>query len=115
MIQFLFGFLLGVFTLLGYMIWRMMRNEDWDDSNATNAIRLISHTVLHSEDFGKMYYLSEPAKKILARFGYRQGAGLKRPFWYVSEDELSEVVDSRPMEVEHEEKDGLHRRRRHGL
>ena len=44
------GFILGIVTLLGYMVWRMMRNEGWDDSNMTNAIRLITHVVLHPHD-----------------------------------------------------------------
>lgn len=108
MISFLLGFFLGVFVLLGYMIRRMMQNEEWDDSNATNAIRLISHVVLHPEDFGKMYYIPQSAMKLLARFGYNPDRDLKRPFWYVDKDELSEVVDSRPEETKREEKDRLH-------
>lgn len=73
------GFFLGVSALLGYQLWRMMRNDGWDDSNITNALRLLSHVVLHPEDFGKLQYPSG-----------------KRPFWYVDKDEISQVVDSRP-------------------
>jgi hypothetical protein len=70
---------LGWVSLLSYMILRMMRNPGWDDSNITNALRILSHVVLHTEDFGKMYYPNG-----------------KRPFWYVDKDELSEVVKTRP-------------------
>ena len=75
-----FGFIAGAFCLLAYMLLRMMRNDGWDDSNITNALRLLSHVVLHSEDFGQLIYPKSG----------------KRPFWYVSKDELSDVVDSRP-------------------
>jgi len=78
------SFGMGVFSLLIYLIWRMMRNPGWDDSNMTNALRLLSHVVLHPTDFGRMYYIS------------KEGVIGKRPFWYVSKDELSEVVKSRP-------------------
>lgn len=84
MISAIAGFVLGVFTLLGYILWRMMRSDGWDGSNITNALRLLTHVTLHPEDFGKMWYLDI------------DGHPKKRPFWYVSEDELSEVVRSRP-------------------
>ena len=45
----------------------------------TNIIRLIAHVATHPGDFGKMQY--EDGKK---------------PFWYLSKDELSDVVDTRP-------------------
>lgn len=73
------GVVTGAMLLLLYVLLRMMRNGGWDDSNLTNALRLLSHVCLHPEDFGMMYYPSG-----------------KRPFWYVSKDELSEVVKSRP-------------------
>jgi hypothetical protein len=86
--SFILGFLLGVFVLLGFILYRMMSNEGWDDSNITNAIRLLSHVTLHAEDFGKMYYLKRNEEdKVIA---------YKRPFWYVTMDELSEVVQTRP-------------------
>lgn len=101
---FILGFLLGLFSFLAYFIWRMLRSDGWDSSNMTNAIRLLSHVALHPEDFGKLWYVDED--------GYAKG----RPFWYVDKDELSEVVDSRPEDIEDgEEEVGLHRRRRHGL
>lgn len=73
------AFILGALAAIGYILWRMMRNEGWDDSNITNALRLLAHVALHSEDFGKMRYPDG-----------------NRPFWYVDKDELSEVVDTRP-------------------
>jgi len=76
---FLSSFLLGALTLLGYVLSRMMKNPGWDDSNITNALRVLSHVTLHTEDFAKMQY-----------------KGGEKPFWYVSKDELSEVVETRP-------------------
>ena len=87
------AFLLGAISLLAYILWRMMRSDGWDDSNITNALRLLSHVVLHPEDFGKMYYLTEKQYELL---GEESGSYPKRPFWYVSMDELSDVVRSRP-------------------
>lgn len=85
---FILGFLLGLFSFLAYFIWRMLRSDGWDDSNVTNAVRLLIHVALHPEDFGRMWYVDED--------GYADA----RPFWYVGHDELSEVVDSRPRERE---------------
>lgn len=84
----------GAITMLGYILWRMMRNEGWDNSNITNALRLLSHVTLHSEDFARMYYLSDAQVK-LANDLFPEEV-IKRPFWYISEDELSEVVNTRP-------------------
>lgn len=75
----LFAWLAGAIMLLGYILYRMMKQPGFDKSNITNALRLLSHVCLHPHDFGKM--------------SYPDG---KRPFWYVSKDELSEVVDTRP-------------------
>jgi hypothetical protein len=77
------GFVLGVISLLSYMILRMMKSDGWDKSNITNALRVLSHVVMHPEDFGKLWYVQD-------------GVVTHRPFWYISLDELSEVVDSRP-------------------
>lgn len=92
----MFGFIAGVFTLLGYMIYRMMKNEGWDDSNMTNALRLLSHVVLHPEDFGKMYYLTSKQYGALVISGIDPMKEFKRPFWYVSKDEFEGVVKTRP-------------------
>lgn len=87
-----FAFLCGMFTMLGYILWRMMRNDGWDDSNITNALRLLSHVTLHSEDFGKMHYLTQHQRDILTD----NKELISRPFWYISEDELEGVVRTRP-------------------
>lgn len=90
------SFLAGMFALLGYILYRMMGSDGWDDSNITNALRLLSHVTLHPEDFGKMYYLTEEHRKQLMLTQAYQDEPLKRPFWYVSEDEFEGVVKTRP-------------------
>ena len=82
--------------MIGYILWRMMRNDGWDDSNVTNALRLLSHVTMHSEDFGKMYYVSDYQRSILGTNENPAVQELKRPFWYVSEDEFKGVVKTRP-------------------
>jgi hypothetical protein len=74
---------MGAISLLCYLLYRMMKNEGWDDSNITNALRLLSHVTLHPQDFGKMWYHTGDMRS-------------HRPFWYVDKDELSEVVMTRP-------------------
>ena len=91
-----FSFLTGVLVLLGYILKRMMGSDGWDDSNITNALRLLSHVTLHPEDFGKMYYLKDSQLMRLLTTQTYDEEPPKRPFWYVNKDELSEVVDSRP-------------------
>ena len=93
-----FSFLSGAFVLLGYMLKRMMGKPGWDDSNITNALRLLSHVVLHPTDFGKMYYLTPEEATAIEITDLVPGKSIwaRKPFWYVSKDELSEVVKSRP-------------------
>ena len=83
------GWAVGVISLLGYLLYRMMKNPGWDDSNITNALRLLSHVTLHPEDFGMMWYLkwNEEHTHLVPE---------KRPFWYVDQDELGQVVQARP-------------------
>lgn len=77
MVEAILGFLLGV-IMLPALIWlRAKRNEEWDDSNIFNIYRVIAHLMTRPGDFGKMYYMDG-----------------KRPFWYISEDEISEVVNT---------------------
>ena len=96
----LFAWLAGALMLLAYILHRMMKNKEWDDSNITNALRLLSHVCLHPEDFGRMFYLQEVSPETKgatpAQVGNSSIVYLKRPFWYVSKDELSEVVETRP-------------------
>ena len=82
--SFFAGFLVGLFTFIGYVAYRATRSKGWDDSNITNVLRLISHVALHPEDFGKMWYIT------------KFDVPYKRPFHYIDKDELSEVVESRP-------------------
>ena len=79
--------------LLSYMVWRMLRSDGWDKSNATNALRLISHAVAHPEDFNHMYYtvLSAGGKTRLAS---------RKAFPYLGLDEFKGVVKTRPSETE---------------
>jgi hypothetical protein len=93
----LFAFVCGMFAMLGYILWRMMRNDRWDDSNITNALRLLAHVTIHSEDFGEMFYLNEIEMEELKEIEPGLFNSLKRPFWYVSEDEFEGIVKTRPV------------------
>jgi hypothetical protein len=75
---FLLGLTLGM-CLIPLIIYFRARRSGWDDSNIFNVLRVICHLALHPEDFLKMRY--------------EDG---KNPFWYLTKDEFSEVVDSRP-------------------
>lgn len=85
-------FVAGAVGLLFYMLSRMVGSDGWDDSNITNALRLIVHAVLHPEDFVKMFYLTEEQLALLREHGLEP----KKPFWYLPFDEISEVVKTRP-------------------
>lgn len=87
-------FVAGFVGCVFYIVLRMMRNDGWDDSNITNGLRLLSHTTIHSEDFSKMYYLTEEQLDLLKNNGHDMSNA--RPFWYVSEDEFEGVVKTRP-------------------
>lgn len=73
------SYFIGVFTMPILLFLRARRDDAWDDSNMTNIYRLIAHIATHPSDFGKLQYPDG-----------------KRPFWYISEDEITEVVKSRP-------------------
>ena len=86
----------GVTLSLSYLVMRMLRSDGWDSSNITNALRLIAHVAAHPEDFAHMYYTS---------FGdaYEDDDTyfIRRPaFPYINQDELSEVVGTRPTREE---------------
>ena len=73
--DFIFGIILGM-LLLPAVIWlRARRTEEWDDSNIFNIYRVIAHLATRPTDFGKMIYPDG-----------------RRPFWYISEDEISDIV-----------------------
>lgn len=91
------SFVAGMFALLGYMIFRLMQNVGWDKSNLTNALRVLSHIILHPLDFTRMFYLNHEQLALLIEAGLAGGPLIsnQRPFWYVGDDELSEVVGTR--------------------
>lgn len=82
------GAIFGAGGLLVYMIERMMKDHGMDHSNRTNAIRLLSHVVMHPFDFYYMYYFNSVSDS------------RRKPFWYLTHDEISEVVKSRPRQFE---------------
>jgi len=85
-------YIAGAVSILFYMISRMVGSNGWDDSNITNALRLLSHAVLHPEDFVRMYYLTDEQIALLKENGHN----LRNPFWYLPLDEITEVVKTRP-------------------
>jgi len=76
----LIGIIIG-FLLLPFIIYFRARRTGWDDSNIFNVFRVLCHLALHPNDFTKMRY--------------EDG---KYPFWYLTKDEFSEVVKTRPNE-----------------
>lgn len=88
------GFILynaGIVSAIFYILWRMMRSIG-DDSNITNALRLLSQATIHPEDFGRMYYLTQAQMALLRNNGHNPD----RPGWYVDKDEFKGVVKTRP-------------------
>ena len=75
---FFLGLISGTISIPLIVYFRAKRSG-WDDSNFFNVLRVICHLALHPEDFLKMRYPDG-----------------KNPFWYLTKDEFSEVVDSRP-------------------
>lgn len=71
-------FLLGILSVFGYAFIRG-RKTTWDNTNLINPLRFYAHIILHPGDFAKMIYPD----------------GTK-PFWYLSKDEFSDVVKTRP-------------------
>ena len=75
---FILGVIIGI-LLVPMIIYLRGRNSGWDDSNVFNTFRVLCHLALHPADFVDMQYPDG-----------------KKPFWYLVDDELSEVVHSRP-------------------
>ena len=73
---FVIGIIIGA-LLIPFIIYFRARRSGWDDSNIFNVFRVIAHLALHPADFIRMQYEDGP-------------------FWYLTKDEFSEVVDSRP-------------------
>jgi hypothetical protein len=74
----LIGIIIGV-ALVPMVIYFRAKRGAWDDSNFFNVLRVLCHLALHPKDFTLMQY--EDGKK---------------PFWYLTKDEFSEIVVSRP-------------------
>jgi hypothetical protein len=74
----LIGILLGLFMFPILLFIRARRDGSWDDSNLFNIYRVLFHLAIHPSDF--------------AKFQFPSG---KKPFWYLSKDEFSDIVDSR--------------------
>lgn len=77
----IFSFLLGVLCCPLIIFLRARKDKAWDKSNMFNIYRVIAHLASHPSDFGKMYYDN----------------GFK-PFWYIDDDEYSEILKTRPKE-----------------
>ena len=76
------GILIGI-LIVPLVIYLRATHTGWDDSNFFNVLRVLCHLALHPDDFTKMQYPDG-----------------KKPFWYLTKDEFSEVVNSRPDEEE---------------
>jgi len=72
-------FLLGVIAAPLVIFMRARKDDAWDESNMMNIYRLVAHIGTHPSDFGKVKYENG-----------------KNPFWYISKDEITEVVNARP-------------------
>lgn len=73
------AFILGILFCPILVFLRARKCDQWDDSNMTNIFRVFAHLATHPDDF--------------SRFQYEDG---KRPFWYLSQDEFTDVVRTRP-------------------
>jgi hypothetical protein len=78
-------FVLGIISFPFLAFLRARSDREWDDSNITNMIRLLSHVIAHPSDFAKMQYPDG-----------------KKPFWYLDKDEFADIVNSRPNKKQHE-------------
>ena len=78
MITFILGIFIGI-LLVPLLIYLRARRTGWDDSNIFNVFRVLCHLALHPKDFILMQY--------------QDGT---KPFWYLTKDEFSEIVKTRP-------------------
>lgn len=88
------SFFAGVLSLYGLMVYKIWKNDDADDSNVTNPVRVLNHLILHKFDFLKMVYLTDEQMAAIKK-AFPDWL-LKRPFWYWDKDEYSQVVKTRP-------------------
>lgn len=71
--------ILGVLLCPIVIFLRARKCDQWDSSNMTNILRVFSHLATHPDDFAKMQYPDG-----------------KKPFWYLSGDEFTDIVKTRP-------------------
>lgn len=74
----LFAFLLGLLCCPLVIFLRARKCDQWDKSNMFNIYRVVAHLATHPDDFGKMYYDNG-----------------EKPFWYIDDDEFTDVVRTR--------------------
>ena len=74
----LLAFILGLLCCPLVIFLRARKCDQWDKSNMFNIYRVVAHLATHPDDFGKMYYDNG-----------------EKPFWYIDNDEFTDVVRSR--------------------
>lgn len=74
----LLAFLLGLLCCPLVIFLRARKCDQWDKSNMFNIYRVVAHLATHPDDFGKMYYDNG-----------------EKPFWYINDDEFTDVVRTR--------------------
>ena len=74
----LLAFLLGLLCCPLVIFLRARKCDRWDKSNMFNIYRVVAHLATHPDDFGKMYYDNG-----------------EKPFWYIDDDEFTDVVRTR--------------------
>nr|DAX81767.1 MAG TPA: hypothetical protein [Bacteriophage sp.] len=79
LLGYLLSFIIGALCLPLIIFLRARKCDQWDNSNMTNIYRIVAHLATHPDDFGKMQY--------------QDG---KKPFWYISGDEFTDIVKTRP-------------------
>lgn len=74
----LLAFLLGLLCCPLVIFLRARKCNQWDKSNMFNIYRVVAHLATHPDDFSKMYYDNG-----------------EKPFWYIDDDEFTDVVRTR--------------------
>lgn len=74
----LLAFLLGLLCCPLVIFLRARKCDQWDKSNMFNIYRVVAHLATHPDDFGKIYYDNG-----------------EKPFWYIDDDEFTDVVRTR--------------------
>ena len=78
----------GMCIAVGYVCWRIMRVKGNDKSNVHNPLRALGHIVVHPEDMRYMRYVDRTTGESRAAFPY------------LSHDEITDVVETRPTSYE---------------